>query len=68
MVEDKNRDLTKIWVAIPTKYLEKFDYIIDGFYLSRSEAIRHGMSYIIKDVRGYECHNHRRVRNSEEEY
>jgi metal-responsive CopG/Arc/MetJ family transcriptional regulator len=53
MVDDKNQNLTKIWVAIPTKYLEKFDYIINGFYLSRSEAIRHGMSYVLKDIRGY---------------
>ena len=53
MVDDKNQDLTRIWVSIPTEYLEKFDSIINGFYPSRSEAIRSGMFSVLKDIRGY---------------
>lgn len=59
MVEGKNTDITKIWVSIPTEYLDKFDTIIEGFYPSRSEAIRHGMFSVIKGIDGYKKQNKR---------
>jgi len=67
MAEDKNQNLTKIRVTIPTQYLKKFDCIIDGFYLSRSEAIRSGMLSVLKDILGYENQIRGKVGNSKED-
>ena len=53
MVEEKNTGITKIWVSIPTEYLDRFDTIIEGFYPSRSETIRHGMFSVLKELEGY---------------
>lgn len=52
MGEKENSRLTRIWIAIPSEYLKRFDDVIHGYYSSRSEAIRHGMAFVVRDIKG----------------
>jgi metal-responsive CopG/Arc/MetJ family transcriptional regulator len=54
MVEKNSSNRTRIWVSVPSRYLEKFDTIIQGYYQSRSEAIRVGMLIVLKDIQAIE--------------
>jgi metal-responsive CopG/Arc/MetJ family transcriptional regulator len=54
MVKENSSNLTKIWVTVPVKYLDRFDTMIRGYYPSRSEAIRAGMLSVIKDIQAIE--------------
>ncbi|MFH2110980.1 MAG: hypothetical protein ABIJ47_06950 [Candidatus Bathyarchaeota archaeon] len=50
----KARRLTGIMVYVPRAFLERFDESILGLYPTRSEAVRRGMSLILKEIQGYE--------------
>ena len=41
--------IKRVLVRVPKEFLEEFDREINGFYASRNEAIRAGMSMVIED-------------------
>ena len=53
MCEGKDSKLTRVWLLVPSMYLTRFDEMIDGFYPSRREAIRQGMTLVLREIKGY---------------
>ena len=41
---------TGVWVNVPTGFLLRFDKEIEDMFPSRSEAIRRGMTLILKEL------------------
>ena len=57
MLDVKVKHLTGIMVYVPRVFLERFDESIVGMYPSRSEAVRRGMTLILKEIRDFEKHS-----------
>ena len=51
MKKQKNPNLSRIWLVIPKNFLQRFDDAIEGFFPSRSEAIRRGMNLILEEIK-----------------
>jgi metal-responsive CopG/Arc/MetJ family transcriptional regulator len=48
--KEKTSELVRVHITVPAEYLKKFDTIIQGFYSTRNEAIRQGMTNVLKDI------------------
>jgi metal-responsive CopG/Arc/MetJ family transcriptional regulator len=42
--------LVRVNITVPAEYLKNFEEIIQGFYATRTEAIKQGMTRVIKDI------------------
>ncbi|MFH2111889.1 MAG: hypothetical protein ABIJ47_11595 [Candidatus Bathyarchaeota archaeon] len=50
MCETHNPRKSRIWLLVQDGCLDRFDAAIKGYYLTRSEAIRHGMGLVLREV------------------
>lgn len=46
-----NENLVRIWLFVPKDFLARFDEAAEGFFPSRSEAIRRGMNLVLEEVK-----------------
>ena len=46
--------LAKITVSVPKPFLERFDEAVDGYFMSRSEAVRRGMKIVVEEIESLE--------------
>jgi len=57
LCETHNSRRSRVWLLVKDEYLDRFDAAIDGYYLTRSEAIRHGMDLILREVASMRSHS-----------
>lgn len=57
LCETHNPRRSRIWLLVKDEYLDRFDAAINGYYLTRSEAIRYGMDLILREVTSMRRHS-----------